>query len=106
MSDFSFSRDQDGAPRAGAKDPALADLATFLESDIQDNSQTGGELLERIAGRHAGDAPLEFIGNGWILRYTPESASLRCHGAKEDESVRLPPEKVVQALRDWLEFIA
>jgi hypothetical protein len=105
MSDFIFSRDEHGAPRARAKDSALADLATFLESDIQDDKQTCIDLLGEIISIEQDDEPLEFIGNGWILSYDKRFAAIACHAVEDGEVIALPPEKVALAVKDWLEFI-
>lgn len=105
MSDFNFSRDEHGAPRAEAKDQELTDLATFLESDIQDDKQICINLLGEIISIEDDDEPLEFIGNGWILSYSKEYAAIACHAVEDGEVVPLPPGKVALAVKDWLEFI-
>ena len=105
MNDFKFFRDTDGAPRAAANDPSLSNLATFLESDIRENRHVCIDLLGDIISTRKGEKPYEFIGNGWILSYSPEFAAIACHAAENDDVTPLPPEKIALALKDWLEFI-
>ena len=105
MSDFTFSRDDYSAPRAEAKNPALAELAKFLESDIQDDTQTCGDLLEEIFTLGDNDEPIEFIGNSYILSYDHKYAALGCHAIENAKPVPIRSEAVVTALREWLEFL-
>ena len=105
MNEIRFYRDPEGAPRAEAKEPALEGLAQFLESDIQDDRSSCIDLLGEIISTTGGSAPLEFIGNSWILSYSEEFAALANHVDEDADAIPLPPETVAQAVREWLEFI-
>jgi len=105
MNDIRFYRDADGSPRAESQKPALASLAQFLESDIQDDRATCIDLLGEIMSMSKGARPFEFIGNSWILSYSEEFAALANHADDDGDAIPLPPETIAEAVREWLEFI-
>jgi hypothetical protein len=105
MNDIRFYHDTDGSPRAESKIPALASLAQFLESDIQDDRSTCIDLLGELISMTRGSRPFEFIGNSWILSYSEEFAALANHADDDADAIPLEPETIREAVREWLEFI-
>jgi hypothetical protein len=105
MNEIRFYHDTDGAPRAESGSPALASLAQFLESDIQDDRSTCIDLLGELMSMRKGARPFEFIGNSWLLSYSQEFAALASHADEDAEAVPLPPQTIREAVREWLEFI-
>ena len=105
MNEIRFYHDADGSPRAETDSPALAGLAQFLESDIQDDRSTCIDLLGELMSMRKGARPFEFIGNSWVLSYSEEFAALANHADDDADAVPLPPHAIKEAVREWLEFI-
>jgi hypothetical protein len=105
MNEIRFYHDADGSPRAETDSPALAGLAQFLESDIQDDRSTCIDLLGELMSMRKGARPFEFIGNSWLLSYSEEFAALANHADEDAAAVPLPPQTIREAVREWLEFI-
>ena len=105
MSEIRFYRDTEGSPRAESESPALAGLAQFLESDIQDDRSTCIDLLGELMNMRKGASPFEFIGNSWVLSYSEEFAALASHVDADADAIPLQPQAIKEAVRDWLEFI-
>ncbi len=105
MNEIRFYHDAEGSPRAESDMPALASLAQFLESDIQDDRSTCIDLLGELMSMRKGASPFEFIGNSWVLSYSEEFAALANHADDDADAIPLQPETIKEALREWLEFI-
>ena len=103
MSQLKFFRDEDGAPRAIGEDTTT--LAQFLESDIQDDTETARTLLKQIKAARQGAAQ-EFCGNGFHLTMDAKQATLQCHATDDAEPTMLRLKTVKKALKAWLKFIA
>ncbi len=106
MSKLRFYRDDDNAPRAVGNDEESRVLAQLLESDIQDDVVTCRELLERIRVINQADAPLAHTGNSFLLTLTQEAATVGTLSPDSDKEVTLDRDKVVLALKNWLNFIS
>jgi len=107
MSKLRFYRDDDNAPRAVGNDEKSSILAQLLESDIQDDAATCRELLERIRRvAQVEDASLVHTGNSFTITLTQESATIDNLSLENDKEVTLERDKVVMALKNWLNFIS
>ncbi len=106
MSKLRFYRDDDNAPRAVGNDEESSALAQLLESDIQDDAVTCRELLQRIHGASQADAPLVHTGNSFTITLTQESAAIGNLSLDNNKEVTLDNDKIVLALKNWLNFIS
>lgn len=106
MSKLRFYRDDDNAPRAVGNDAESRVLAQLLESDIQDDAVTCSELLQRIREIDQADAPLMHTGNSFTITLTQETATIGNLSLDSDKEVTLERDKVVLALKNWLNFIS
>jgi uncharacterized protein YacL (UPF0231 family) len=106
MSKLRFYRDDDNAPRAVGNDAESRMLAQLLESDIQDDAVTCSELLQRIREIDQADAPLVHTGNSFTITLAQETATIGNLSLENDEEITLDNDKVVLALKNWLNFIS
>ncbi len=106
MSKLRFYRDDDNAPRAVGNDEESRVLAQLLESDIQDDAVTCRELLERIRGVAQADAPLVHTGNSFTITLTRKTATIGNLSLDNNKEVTLDNDKIVLALKNWLNFIS
>ena len=106
MSKLRFYRDDDNAPRALGNDEESRVLAQLLESDIQDDAVTCGELLEHIHQAAHTDNPLTHTGNSFTISLTQQSATICSLSVDDDMETTMERDALVIALKSWLRFIS
>ena len=106
MSKLRFYRDDDNAPRAVGNDTESSALAQLLESDIQDDAVTCRELLECIRRIDQADAPFVHTGNSLTITLTQQNATIGNLSLEKDKEITLDNDKLVVALKNWLNFIS
>ncbi len=92
-------RDEHNAPRAEAEGE-LALLASFLESDVQEDKQGAIELLQFLE-RKAG----ERIGNAYRVSFDDQFVTIEALEG-EEESQQISRNMFFQAVEAWIVFIS
>ena len=109
MCELKFSRDEDGAACAQATDENLhmEALAAFLESDIQDDPETCGELIEALKELDPkAEEAFEVVGNSYSVTFDGDTVTFDCLPCESDDLFMLPIKTVTDGLKAWQDFIS
>ena len=91
-------RDENNDPRAEA-DGELAILASYLESDVQDDKEAAIELLQFLERKHG-----ERVGNAYCVTFGDKDVTIvELEGAQETNEISR--NIFFQAVEAWIVFI-
>ena len=102
-----FFRSSDGAPRAEGDDDSTRVLAAFLESDLQDDANTTGLLLGRLAAGNDADTQVDaFIGNAFAVTLDGDTVTLAGLAEGNTQATMVDLEAMRRAVAGWLAFVS
>jgi len=100
-----FYRDEHGYPRAKVPQP-LEVLAWYLEQDVQGDLQWKQDVADVMDRIQRGEIDhWEATGNAHTLLLSKEMARIETEYADPLQSCELSQEDLLQAIRDWLDFV-
>ena len=100
MAELEYYRDEDGNACARGDDDRLA---TFLQTDLQDSTQTTKHLIGLLEGT---DTQAEFNGNAHTVSISTKLVTIDANFHDEAAARRLPREQSLEQVKAWYQFIS